>query len=192
MVSVAVHLSDCDMLMTSHSQVCFAPVNTSVHLQGHTTCAIHNDVHLRDELWLVSSLCGTSRPSHQSRKIATTNDELQKLLLWTESGLLMPTSYPRLLRKRALSSCVRVQLASRRVVQIIAVLPFFFFARDRSTRACSRVSQTCVRYTRFTNVPWCSWIWNAQHMTHNCAYTSLGGLHPSRWEFPFLQKSIHD
>ena len=35
-------------------------------------------------------------------------------------------------------------------------------------------------------------IWNAQRMTHICAYTSLGGLQPSKWKFPFLPQSIND
>ena len=39
---------------------------------------------------------------------------------------------------------------------------------------------------------WCYWIWHAQRMTHICAYTSLGGLHPSKWELPFLPKSVRD
>ena len=39
---------------------------------------------------------------------------------------------------------------------------------------------------------WCNRIWNAQCMTHISEYTSLGGLQPSKWEFPFLPKSIND
>ena len=62
----------------------------------------------------------------------------------------------------------------------------------RSTRAWSRMSRTYVRGTRVINVPWCNWIWNAQRMTHICAYTSLGGLQPSKWKFPFLPQSIND
>ena len=62
----------------------------------------------------------------------------------------------------------------------------------RSTRAWSRMSRTYVRGTRVINVPWSHWIWNAQRMTHICAYTSLGGLQPSKWKFPFLPQSIND
>ena len=46
--------------------------------------------------------------------------------------------------------------------------------------------------TRVINVAWCDWTWNAQRTTHICAYTSLGGLQPSKWKFPFLPKSIND
>ena len=35
-------------------------------------------------------------------------------------------------------------------------------------------------------------LWNAKRMTLICPYTSLGGQQPSKWEFPFLPKSIHD
>ena len=45
--------------------------------------------------------------------------------------------------------------------------------------------------TRVINVPWCHWIWNANRMTLICPYTSLGGLQLSKWEYPFLPKSIH-
>ena len=51
----------------------------------------------------------------------------------------------------------------------------------RSPRAWSRMSRTYVRSTRVTNVPRCDGIWNVQRITHICAYTSLGGLQPSRW-----------
>ena len=61
----------------------------------------------------------------------------------------------------------------------------------RSTRARSRMSRTYVRGKKKSSMlPWCDWIWNAQRMTHICAYTSLGGLQLSKWEFPFLPKSI--
>ena len=44
--------------------------------------------------------------------------------------------------------------------------------------------------TMVINVPWWYWIWNAKRMARIRAYTSLGGLPPSKWEFPFLPKFI--
>ena len=36
--------------------------------------------------------------------------------------------------------------------------------------------------TRFINVLWCHWIWNAKRMTLICPYTSVDGQQPSKWE----------
>ena len=43
--------------------------------------------------------------------------------------------------------------------------------------------------SRVINVPWCYWIRNAKRMARIRAYTSLGGLPPSKWGvFPkFIQ-----